>query len=656
MRAAVPLRRAAALAAVASLAAAGLAAAPATADSARPAVTTAPGAPAGQPQRGNRSNVGATHSPQLLRQLAGPAGGGHATPGPTAPPAITGAIAGAAQGVDIASYQHPGGAAINWADAAAAGIRFAAVKATEGTYYQNPYALTDLAQAQAAGLAVGAYAFAIPNGNGGRSSPVAQADYLLSYLGADSSNVPIMLDIEDDPYVSTDGTNQCYGLSQAAMVAWISAFDAVIHRDTGRLPIIYTPASWWSACTGGSTGFSQLPLWIPDYTTASSPALPDGWDSWSIWQYTSVGTVSGIDDAGHTDLDQLNPAVIGLLDPGKQQGVAGRPVDWRLKQADPVPGQVPSFSASGLPAGVSVSAGGLVNGWPDSPGTYPVTVTATDSQGAAGSVSFTWTVSSAADTGPAGHVRLHKDGKCLHDAGNAAANGTAVNIWHCRSGAAQQWTAVKDDTVRIHGKCLAVYQSGTAGGTPVVLHSCNGSDAQQWRAGTDGRLVNPASGKCLADPAGSTRNGKQAQIRSCTGHASQKWTLPAGPVTSQLPRKCLDDSKNGTASGTPVDLQTCNGGSAQAWRARPGGTLRIHSKCLAATDSGGGSGTTVDLRTCDGARAQQWRIIADQAGESVLNRASGLCLADPGDATANGTRLEVVTCSATDPGMIWRVR
>ena len=214
MRAAVPLRRVSVLAVAGSLAVLGMTAWPATADSARAAVTAA----AGQPQRADRSNVGATHSPQLLRQLAGPASG--------ARPSVPSAIAGAVQGVDVASYQHPGGAAINWADVAAAGIGFAAVKATEGTYYQNPYALSDLAEAKAAGLAVGAYAFAIPNGNGGSSSAVAQADYLLRYLGADSATVPIMLDIEYDPYVSTDGTNQCYGLRQAAMVSWISAFDA----------------------------------------------------------------------------------------------------------------------------------------------------------------------------------------------------------------------------------------------------------------------------------------------------------------------------------------------------------------------------------------------------------------------------------------------
>ena len=81
------------------------------------------------------------------------------------------------------------------------------------------------------------------------------------------------------------------------------------------------------------------------------PALPAGWRHWSIWQYASAGTVNGINDPGHTDLDQLNPGVIALLDPGHQRGTAGRPVDWLLKRAEPVPSQRPSFSASGLRPG-----------------------------------------------------------------------------------------------------------------------------------------------------------------------------------------------------------------------------------------------------------------------------------------------------------------
>ena len=119
-----------------------------------------------------------------------------------------------------------------------------------------------------------AYAFAIPNGNGGSKRAVAQADHLLSYLGAAASTVPVMLDIEYGPYVSSDRTNQCYGLSPAAMVSWVSEFDAEVHRNTGRLPVIYTPPSWWNTCAGGSTKFSEIPLWVPALTTAASPGLP----------------------------------------------------------------------------------------------------------------------------------------------------------------------------------------------------------------------------------------------------------------------------------------------------------------------------------------------------------------------------------------------
>lgn len=273
-------------------------------------LTAAAPAAAGTPAQAGRAaarpasrfNVGATHSPQLLSMLAGPGGG--ATPARV--PA--GRLKGAEQGVDVASFQHPGGKAINWTKVHAAGIRFAGVKATEGAYYRNPYALTDLARAQAAGLAVAAYAFAIPNGNGASRSPVQQADYLVTYLGSRSRSVPIMLDIEYNPY-----GRECYGLGAQAMVGWISAFNREIKARTGSKPIMYVPAGWWATCTGGHVGFGHRPLWVPYYTTASQPLLPAGWTTWSIWQYTSTGTVRGIPAPGNTDLDQANPVVPSVL-------------------------------------------------------------------------------------------------------------------------------------------------------------------------------------------------------------------------------------------------------------------------------------------------------------------------------------------------------
>jgi GH25 family lysozyme M1 (1,4-beta-N-acetylmuramidase) len=212
------------------------------------------------------------------------------------------------RGVDVAAYQHPNGAAINWRRVARSGISFAAVKTTEGTYYRNPYARSDLAAARAAGLSVGAYAFAIPDGNGGRSSPVAQADFLLAYLGRLAASVPVMLDVEFNPY--TGGL--CYGLRGSRMVTWVARFSAEVRAKTGRAPYIYTPQGWWNPCTGGSAALHRDPLWVPNYTTANHPALPGGWTTWRIWQYSSSGTVPGIQDPGFTDLDRLQRGVTSL--------------------------------------------------------------------------------------------------------------------------------------------------------------------------------------------------------------------------------------------------------------------------------------------------------------------------------------------------------
>jgi GH25 family lysozyme M1 (1,4-beta-N-acetylmuramidase) len=283
---------------------AGAAAATALATLAGPAAAAelaSPVSAAGPP--GNRYNVGATHSPQLLAELAGPV-----RAAPTPPPGNAPAQTGTRRGVDVAAYQHPSGAAINWRTVARSGIRFAVVKATEGTYYRNPYARSDIKAARAAGLSVGAYVFAIPNGNGGRRGAVPQADYLLSYLGPLAASVPVMLDIEFNPYSG----GVCYGRTGPRMVSWVERFSAEIQARTGRVPYIYTPQGWWNPCTGGSAAVHKNPLWVPNYTTASSPAMPAGWTTWKIWQYSSTGTVPGIQDPGFTDLDRLHRGVTSL--------------------------------------------------------------------------------------------------------------------------------------------------------------------------------------------------------------------------------------------------------------------------------------------------------------------------------------------------------
>jgi GH25 family lysozyme M1 (1,4-beta-N-acetylmuramidase) len=639
----------------------------------------------------NHFNVGAAHSPEVLRQLAGPSGrpgksvgrqhradpkrhrkpngrGGRknsvalessaALKLSAAPKAPASPGQGALQGVDVASYQHPNGEAINWQSVAKSGIQFAAVKTTEGTYYRNPFALTDLAQAKAAGLSVVAYTFAVPNGNGGSASAVAQADYLISYLASAGGPLPpIMLDIEYNPYGA-----ECYGLTQSAMVSWIAQFSAEIQAKTGQEPIIYGPGSWWHDCTGGTSRFAQFPLWVPYYTSAPSPAITPGWSNYGFWQYSSGGTVNGINAPGNTDLDRLNPAALPLLDPGPQVSAAGGAVNLQLQLADRVAGQTVSFSAAGLPPGVSMSATGWITGWPAGVGSYQPTVSVTDGKGHGGSVSFPWTVNAAPTAGATGPVQLDIAGECLTVGGSA--NASQAQIAPCSASSAQAWTYASDGTLRIDNKCLTI--PAAAQGAQVGLQPCASAAAQQWRlaypkalnpalVGHPTTLVNPWSGMCLADPGFSTTSGTQVQLWPCDGYADQSWTLPAGPVTAQIPGMCVADSGNQTADGTKIVIAKCGGTSGQAWLAEPDGTLRINGKCLDVQAAATASGSPVDLRSCNGSSAQRWNLVSDGTGITLVNQGSGLCLADPRDATTDGTQLVISGCVAADPGMSWRL-
>jgi GH25 family lysozyme M1 (1,4-beta-N-acetylmuramidase) len=609
----------------------------------------------------NHFNVGATHSPRVLHMLAGPPrdrkrGGPEDTQASTRDSALSGAL----QGIDVAAYQHPNGEAINWKRVARSGIQFAAIKATEGTYYRNPFALSDLAQARAAGLSVMAYVFAVPNGNGGSASPVAQADYLIKYLKSASGRIPpIMLDIEYNPYGA-----ECYGLSRSATVWWIHQFSDTVLAKTGENPIIYGPIYWWQDCAGSTSRFSQFPLWVPDYTSAPNPLVTPGWRTYGFWQYSSVGVVRGIDAAGNTDLDQMNPADIPLLDPGTQLSMTGGGVNLQLKPADPVKGQTLSYSAADLPPGTYINPTGQVTGWPVTTGKYVATVSTANSNGQSGSVAFGWNVNPAPSAGPTGPVHLGLDGQCLTAAGGGSANGAQAETQACTGSSAQSWTYAQDGTLRINNKCLTIPTA--AQGAAVELGPCTSTSGQQWHLAYP-RAMNPAlgprwtalvnlrSGMCLADPHFSETAGAQMVLWPCNGYRNESWTLPAGPVTSQIPGMCLDDSGDQTANGTKIDIFGCNGTAGQVWLVKVNGSVRINGKCLNVEHGATAPGSAVDLHSCTHTAGQQWKVVPEGAGVTLVNPQSGLCLADPGDTTTAGTQLVIATCVAGDPGMSWRL-
>ncbi|MGE5134460.1 MAG: putative Ig domain-containing protein [Gemmatimonadota bacterium] len=86
---------------------------------------------------------------------------------------------------------------------------------------------------------------------------------------------------------------------------------------------------------------------------------------------------------------------VTVTNPGSQSGTVGTAVSLQIHATDSA-GRTLSYSAAGLPAGLSINAAsGLISGTPATAGSSTVTVTATDTAGVAGSATFSWAVSSS---------------------------------------------------------------------------------------------------------------------------------------------------------------------------------------------------------------------------------------------------------------------
>jgi hypothetical protein len=87
---------------------------------------------------------------------------------------------------------------------------------------------------------------------------------------------------------------------------------------------------------------------------------------------------------------------VTVTNPGAQAGKVGTARSLQIQATDSAPGQTLTYSATGLPAGLSINANtGLISGTPTSAATYSTKVTAKDTTNASGSATFTWTVSPA---------------------------------------------------------------------------------------------------------------------------------------------------------------------------------------------------------------------------------------------------------------------
>ncbi|MEU6146345.1 putative Ig domain-containing protein [Streptomyces sp. NPDC047081] len=119
-------------------------------------------------------------------------------------------------------------------------------------------------------------------------------------------------------------------------------------------------------------------------TAATGYDGPTGWGTPNGTTAFTSGTTTG--------------NTVTVTNPGSQSTTTGSSVSLQISATDSA-GATLTYSASGLPTGLSISSStGKITGTASTAGTYQVTVTATDSTGASGSASFSWTVGSSSGT------------------------------------------------------------------------------------------------------------------------------------------------------------------------------------------------------------------------------------------------------------------
>lgn len=186
----------------------------------------------------------------------------------------------------VADLSHFQSGQLDFAAAAKAGIQAFVHKVTDGVSFVDDLYTRRRAEAAREAFKVhwGAYHFARPE----KSTGKAQAQFMLRHAGAiGAGDVQAVLDLE-----------KTGGLGIAQLTDWAGSWVEEEKKETGALPMIYTPFSLQE--TFGCR------LWVARYSDAMTPPhIPAPWnDKYALWQFSNgvYGHPDMIPGLGHVDL------------------------------------------------------------------------------------------------------------------------------------------------------------------------------------------------------------------------------------------------------------------------------------------------------------------------------------------------------------------
>jgi F5/8 type C domain/Beta-1,3-glucanase/Putative Ig domain len=171
-------------------------------------------------------------------------------------------------------------------------------------------------------------------------------------------------------------------------LSWETAYGKAFQIQTSPDGTTWTSIFATTTGTGGTQALTVSGTGRYVRMNGTARGTQYGYSLWEFDVYTAGGGGGG--------------NTVTVTNPGSQSSTVGTAASLQVAATDSASGQTLTYSASGLPAGLSISSAGLISGTPTTAQTTSVTVTAKDTTGAAGTATFSWTVSSSGGGGTGG--------------------------------------------------------------------------------------------------------------------------------------------------------------------------------------------------------------------------------------------------------------